>query len=164
MHTFRRYYLWLPVFVIVYASISGGVLIARWHDNINELYPFAPWTLFCFTPNEEVEYDIRIVELDGQPLPEPRFFQQYVTLPDASKITAYGIIQEMGFLAASDNQTGVQKQQQLFAANFWQPTYQRVRYELVRRRYDVLERKQSGYVREMETIGQFEYKSGDPGS
>ena len=159
MRSYRLSIYSLMLFAAGYPLLTGSVLVARWNSGNYEIYPFAPWTLFCFVPNQEVDYAVRLREIDGRALDPPPFLEDYSELTDAQKSVGHAIIQEMGRFAAAgdDRELGVQRQ--LLEQSFLSPFGREVRYEIVRRTYDVLDRWNSGVCRSVEPVNQFMYRA-----
>jgi hypothetical protein len=51
MRAYRYSIYGVIVFAVAYPLIAGTVLVRDWDTGIGEIYPIAPWTLFCFVPN-----------------------------------------------------------------------------------------------------------------
>ena len=168
MRAYRRSFLYLAAFAVVYPLISGSVLLARRDHAIAEIYPFAPWTLFCFTPNDETDFGVRILEVDGHTLDSALFFEEQTELSQANRITAYAAIQSLG--QAASRGEDIERERRFFETNFLgsrnleEQRQSHLRYELVRRRFDVLERCRSGKFRETTRVAEWVYVAGGPGA
>ena len=162
MQRYRHGDLWLVLFVVAYPTIAGGVHVLQRDQEINEIYPIAPWALFCFTPNDEVDYGIRLLAIDGRTLKKPIYFEDHIALPDANKIIAYAAIQQMGHVADQALADELAQGRERFERNYWLSTHQQVQYELVKRRFDVLERHHEGTFREESVLGNFVFTAEGP--
>ena len=159
MQAYRLRIFWLALFVIAYPAVSGTTLIACRECQFAEIYPIAPWTLFCFIPNVETDYAVRILEVDGEPLPQVRYFEDYVDLPDARKIVAHVTIQELGRLAHGGKDFSTL--QHHFEQSFLRSIHRQVRYELVERQFDVLERYKFGFYHREKSLNELNYESSE---
>lgn len=106
-----------------------------------ERFPFFKWSLFSVVPDPvEVDFGIRVVEVGGRPVTPPRYLEvaSGLGLPPHT-IDAVTLAQELGE-ATTDGRTGdADAARALLESRFLAgPTS--VRYELVRRSFDVLER------------------------
>ncbi|MEX2315980.1 MAG: hypothetical protein WD669_02440 [Pirellulales bacterium] len=159
MRAYRLYIFGVVLFSIAYPLVSGSVLVMQWDGGVGEIYPFAPWTLFCFVPNQEVDFAVRIRAVDGRPLDPPPFFEEFATNAESQMTVGYAIVQEMGRFAEDASSAAFRKQRGLFERTFLQPVAKKVEYEIVRREFDVLERWQSRRFKKIELLGELVYEA-----
>lgn len=164
MRTYRYSMLAVLIFAVAYPLVSGSVLTLRWGSTIDEIYPITPWTLFCFTPNDEADYAVRLTAVDGQPLEPPTFFDDFVELTENERLAAYVLVQEMGRLAGETERSAFATARRVFERSFLRPLARQVRYDLVRREFDVLERWKTGRYENVGAIEEFVYENGGGGT
>ena len=121
------------VFLLVYGVIIG---IA---SRSQETFPFFSWDLFSRVPDEGADYTVRINEAAGMPGPLPVYFEDANLQLGAQEIQGYRALQAMG----KSLEEGDDMRSTVLRENF-ESTYlsrlSRVRYELVRRTYDIRKR------------------------
>jgi hypothetical protein len=159
MRAYRISVLGIVLFAAVYPAISGGVLVRDWHGGVGEIYPFAPWALFCFVPNYESDFAVRIRAIDGRQLDQPPYFEQLPGFDEHQKTIGRGVIEGMGSLAGDQASPAFAEQRRLFERNYLAPLGDDVRYELVRREYDVLERWKTGAFQTNEPVAALVYRA-----
>jgi hypothetical protein len=164
MRSHRRIIPILIIFSIAYPLVSGGVLLSRWDGGIGEIYPIAPWTLFCFVPNREIEYAVRLREANGRALGEAEYFENCGSFAESQKTVGVAIVQEMGRWASDPNSTEFREQRSLFEKSFLLPVARHVRYELVRREFDVLERWRTGRCEKVDVVAKFVFDASEEGT
>jgi hypothetical protein len=157
MRTYRLSIYAMVAFALIYPTIAGGVLIFGRSFGIEEVYPFAPWALFCFVPNEEVDYAIHIHSVNGEQLDPPQPYDEYLKLNPTQELAAYAMVQRMAQFALDDTDAQLQSQIQQFEDSFLHPHIETAKYQLIRRKYDVLERWKSGQC-EHEEICEFSFE------
>jgi hypothetical protein len=108
--------------------------------NSTEIFPFFNWELFSRVPPAEREsYSIRLVAVNGQAI-EPVYFEKarrYLSttaIPDAATL-----LQRIGLSVARGDDARADSQRRLFESRFLAELHS-AQYELVRRRYSVLDR------------------------
>jgi len=142
----------LVVFLIAYPLISGTVLAIRWSKTANEIYPFFSWALFCFVPGETSDLGIRVTAIDGEPLDPPRFVEESTDdFPEAKRAVTYLTIQKI----KTDSTQAVDPSRVLIEKNVLLRDHKQVDYELVKRRYDCLERHRDGTFRALDVIDRY---------
>jgi hypothetical protein len=147
----------VAVFSLAYPLVAACVLVRDWNSGVGEIYPIAPWALFCFVPNYEVDFGIRLLAINGSELKEQPYFEQLPNFSAVQKTVGSGIIHDMGVLASSDDGPRFETQRSLFERNFLSAVSQHVRYELVRREYDVLARWRTGAFHKIEPVTVLDY-------
>jgi hypothetical protein len=153
---YRRYRITqaaLPAFLIAY------ILIASWHERVSgqgEIFPFASWSLFSFVPNISHDFSIRVLSLNGSALTPPVFFEDSTALfESASKHGARVLIDLLGQALAQGEVAEAERIRDRFE-HLCMPGMTAVRYELVARVYDPLERFRTGRLRAVRTVRTFE--------
>ena len=127
--------------VVVFLAAYGGLLLLRGPREPEQIYPVSRWELFSRVPERERDsYSIRFVEVDGRVLDEPVYFEDADEfIRNTQSPTAYAVLQDLGrslergaLLQAAHHQALIETAhlQQLTSA----------RYEVVRRRFDILDR------------------------
>lgn len=157
MRSYRLTIVALIAFAIVYPVISGSVLIFGRSIGMDELYPFAPWALFCFVPNQEVDYGIRIHAADGQQLESPQLYEEYLGLDANQRTIGYAMIQRLGHYSTANNPQQFDAQRQQFEQSFLGPKLGTAKYELIERRYDVLDRWNTSECANIEVVQQIDF-------
>jgi hypothetical protein len=147
----------IAIFAVAYPLISGAVLVRDWDSGVGEIYPIAPWALFCFVPNQESEFAIRFRAIDGKSFDEPLYYEELADFDQHQKTLGRGIIHDMGALWDDGPPLQFAQQRRLFERNFVAPIAREARYELVRRDYDVLNRWRTGAVNHTEILASLVY-------
>ena len=146
------------IFALAYPLVSGTVLVRDWNSGVGEIYPVAPWSLFCFVPNREADFAVRLTAVDGRNFDRPPFFEELDAFDEHQKTVARGIIDAMGSLAADgDELAAFEEQRRLFERNFLVRIAPEERYELVRREYDVLQRWRTRVFQHVELLASLEF-------
>ena len=133
---------------ILYVLIAGGGLVRAGYGGPNEVFPFFAWDLFSVVPNEVDDYGVRVRELDHQPLSPPRFFEELPDVAQAFSTVDYVIVQQLGAAQQRGDAVRQGQLQRLLLDNLLGRGKQ-ARLELVRRRFDVLERYRTGHFRKL---------------
>jgi hypothetical protein len=149
------------LFAVLYPLIAATVLVKDWHHGVGEIYPIAPWTLFCFVPNQESDFAVRLTSIDGQSSAPAPYFESLTQFNENQKIPAVSIIRDMGALSGNIESEAFARQRRMFEHNYLRWLGREVRYELVRREYDVLNRWRTGDFQRVETIASFHYQADD---
>ncbi len=140
-----RSYLRLKMFLAAFTSmifIMGYATLARAPSY--EIFPFYSWVMFALTPQEEEDYAVKISVVEGVPLDVPVVFQEAGELVhSAESIAVYQRIQRMG-KAWEKGDTGC-GDRAIFEREYFR---KRVSYDLVKRRFDPIERWKSGRFEE----------------
>ena len=123
----------------------------------DEFFPFASWSLFSKVPNEVRDYTVRIVAVNGQTLDRPVDFENSRELfgPAAASHGARMIIQRIGEAANRADASATTRARASFESLHLRE-HRPVRYELVERRYDPIERWRDGKFRSTRTMGTFQ--------
>jgi hypothetical protein len=126
------------------------VLVVNGPRSSIEAFPVSRWELFSMVPpRENTSYGVRLVEVDGVVLDPPRYFEESRDLfrsarsPDVPVLVA-----RWGRHAEAGRESDAEAARRLFESRFLADAGT-VRYELVLRRYDIVERVECGcYVSE----------------
>ncbi len=151
----RLYRGFLPAFLASYAV--GGFMT---HGSLGgrEIFPVFSWALYSDAPRLEVQYTVRLLEVDGRALGNGR---DLMSMPGFHRSPDYwsdaGVVQNLGAALDEGDEERARALRRLVEANVLPG--QRVRYELVKRTFDPLERRASGAFRE---TGLGEFVKDDP--
>ena len=136
---------WLAVGLLaVYAIFLGrGLQAFSQERSAAEVFPFFVWELFSRVPRQQqVDYAVRLVEMDGTLLAEPTYFESS-TLPAHQSAPAQGMIGVIGWAHVAGDEARVDRYRQIWESRYLQPLTSAT-YELVEREYDVDERHECG--------------------
>ena len=128
---FRRF---AAVLLIGHFLIAPIMKIDGWPRT----YPIDSWSLFSKVPNTITDYSIRIVELNGVALSHPIWFEQGTSKHSHSH-SARSVTLLMGEALSKGDEREADRLRNVFQSNFVSDL-PGARFELVRRRYEVLER------------------------
>lgn len=137
MSVSNRFGLIGAVFLVFY----GGVLL--WHGPTRspEAFPFFSWSLFSDVPAaQQTDYSIRFTSVDGVELDQPLFLEESKEfLPTANAPQAYQVAQQLGRAVDRDQILRSASSKELLDSQ-WLDSLREADYEIVRRRFDILER------------------------
>jgi len=149
------YRVFLPLFLAFYGV--GGLLTHSRFGGL-DLYPLFAWGLYADAPPSETQYTARLLAIDGRALPEPidvmgtpDFHRAPDYWSDAGVLTRFGAALEAGDAA----EAGALRRQ--FEANVLRDD--RVRYEVLKRTYNPLRRRETGAWDEVR-LGAFDKDTG----
>ena len=147
-------------FFLALAAIYLVISITRQGLGYSEIFPFSSWSLFSKVPNEVRDYTIRIVEADGRALDRPVDFEDAKEIFGSVAIShgARMSIQRMGVAAERGDSAGAARVR-AYLESLYLREHRPVRYEVVARRYDPLERWREGKFRSVRVVATFEAKS-----
>ena len=138
------YRVFLPLFLVSYCA-AGFLTHSQFGGR--EVFPVFSWGLYADASRTEVQYTARVIEIDGQPLETavdlldtPAFHRAPDYWRDVGVMTRFGAALDEGDRAGAD------ALRRLFEANVLPGSS--VRYEMVKRTYNPLERRASGALRE----------------
>lgn len=124
----------------------------------SEIFPFASWSLFSLVPNETSDFSLRVLELDGRALDPPPYLEDaWAILPQAANHVARNAVDRLGRAVVADDEAGAAATRRTLESLHLGS--HRIVYELVRRRYDPLERWRTGRIRHAEALAA--YRAGD---
>lgn len=132
--------------------VYGAVIVVRGPASGHELFPVFKWELFSkVPPREQTSYGVRLLEVDGEVLDEPIYFEKASHLfrstrsPDVPTL-----VRRWSQQVAAGNFEESIRSQMVFEARFLES--RDVRYQLVRRTYDIVERVECGCFLSEEVI------------
>lgn len=139
-------------------AVYSAVLLWTGPTSITETFPVFNWQLFSKVPHPvSTSYGVRILEVDGVPLDPPRYFEEAGDLfPNAKAPEAPTAAKAWGQHVQAGRLPEAAYVEELYEARFFSAV-ESVRYELVVRRYDVVERVECSCFLSEEVIGEFEY-------
>lgn len=129
---------WLAVGLLaVYSILLGRSLYGfsqeRWTP---EVFPFFVWELFSRVPQDhQVDYAVRLVEMDGTALAEPTYFERS-TLPLHQAGPAQAMLGVIGRAYEGGDQDRLDRYREIWESRYLEPLTTAT-YELVRREYTV---------------------------
>jgi hypothetical protein len=126
-------------FLVLY----GSVLAWNGPADADEAFPFFNWSLFSEMPDPiATDYSIRFTRVDGEDLAEPVYFEDAAEFVNTTgSPEAYQTIQRLGSALAGDRILQVAENQDRLELAFLAGLSQ-ADYEVVRRRFDILERRE----------------------
>lgn len=147
-----RLHLILPLVVI----LAYTAVLATRGPTGPERFPVFKWELFSrIPPRVRDAYTIRIVEAKGRPLPEPVRFEQAVGIVSGPKSpVAYQVIQQFGRATEGGRILQADDARRRLEDQFLRDTGPG-RYQLVKVRFDLLERIDCDCVISEKVIGEF---------
>lgn len=129
----------------------AGILAAA-RPPTYEVFPFFCWFLFPIAPNVEERYALRVAELGGARVVPPTWLEELDVLDDPWAMDAHWTIQALGRAVEAGRSDDVRTLRRRLEAHFL-PTP--ARYELVRIRFEVLERWREGRLRQTIPVARF---------
>ncbi len=125
---------WLVRTVLVFLALYG--LLAVGTRN-HEKFPFFAWDLFSSVPTaHSADYSARLIAADGYSRRLPVYFEQSGVTAGAQEIQGYTALQAFGKAIRSGDKTRTATLRRSFEATYF-PGLTRVRYEIVRRTFDI---------------------------
>jgi len=118
-----------------------GIMVQNGPRNGVERFPFFRWELFSRIPTREREsYSIRLTEVNGKALKAPVYFEDADGLvAERRSPSAYQTLQQLGRFTDAKDEMRAAFARQVLETRFM-PEITEGRYEVVRRRFDILER------------------------
>ena len=115
-----------------------------------QVLPFSSWSLFSkHPPREKTDYGIRFTSIDGRPQDPPVYFES-AGLQESESPPAYELIQDLGGHVERDEVLRADAVWTTFASRFL-PDVRTAEVEVVRRTYDILDRRRCDCF-EVETV------------
>lgn len=131
------------IVVATLAVMAGylGMLAIDVAGHRDEALPFFTWSLFSQVPDrEQVHYSLRLVDVDGTRLDPPRYFDEASDLVAAAQLSeANELVQAVGLRLDAGEDAEAEELLVLFESRFLNE-FDEATYEVVRRRYDVVDR------------------------
>ena len=156
MRIYRASILCVLLFAVAYPVVSGGVLATSRRTSVIEIYPIAPWSLFCFIPNRESDFGVQLHTVDGNMIDDATYFNEHAELSEKERIIAYNVVQRMGAFHDAEDSTALYERREFFERSVLAQAAGIVSYELVRRDFDVLERWKTGECDRVESLVEFQ--------
>ena len=120
-----------------------------------EVFPFASWSLFSLVPNQTHDFSLRILEVDGRKLARPVYFEQAGELFDAARSNgARMCIQRLGRALQKHDQPAADEER-CNVEQIHLRGHARVRYEVVARSYDAIQRFRDGRIDAQSVVATF---------
>ncbi len=143
----------LTVAVLV---VYSGVLLWVGPQSHEEKFPFFKWQLFSKVPSAvNTSYGVRLLEVDGRPLDPPRYFEQSRDIfGTARSPEAVNLLRSWGGHIEAYRPLRAESSRELFEGRYLQSA-QSVRYQVVKRRYDIIERVECDCFLSEEVIGEY---------
>lgn len=144
------------LFLVGYSALIGYRHVAGLrHDE--ELFPFFGWSLFSKVPGPElVDFGVRLTAIRGEPLPEPLYYENasgHVAFPHAPDI--HVLVGQLGRRLTSGDLGATAYVRKVLEDRFLDG-HDHTTYEIVRRRYDALERLRCTCYLEETVVASFE--------
>lgn len=152
----RRTTIHLALTVAVLVVYSGVLLWVGPTSHV-EQFPFFKWQLFSKVPSEiNTSYGVRLLEVDGQELDPPRYFEKSDDLfgNRARSPEAATLLKSWGGHLEAFRPLRAEASRELFETRFLQSATT-VHYEVVKRRYDIIERVECDCFVSEEVIGEY---------
>jgi hypothetical protein len=133
-----------------------GVLVVNGPRNATEVLPFFNWSLFSRVPApDQVHYSVRLLEIDGAALDPPVFFDEASDLlPGAQAPEANELLQHLGRSLEAGDEAAVADARAALESRFLNGLDSAV-YEVVRRRYDIVDRLECDCYLEETSLREF---------
>lgn len=154
MKAYRNLKVFIASFLVFYAGL--GVFARVVLGPPGEIFPVFTWCLFCRVPNEVHDYALRILAVGSEKLePTPYFQDAGQWFQKSGSIDAYYSIQEFGAAVLTGNRDRIEE-----VRRFLEPLYleglHAVRYEVVERSFNPMDRWKYGTFKSVRSLGVFE--------
>ena len=142
---------------VAFVAIYLGLILVRGPEEPDQIYPVSRWELFSrVPPRERDSFSIRFVEVDGRVLDEPVYFEKAdAFIANTQSPTAYAVLQDLGRSVEDGAVLRTARYQELLETASMQ-TISTARYEVVRRRFDILDRLECDCFLEETVLGELE--------
>ena len=158
MATYRRLERTVLALFVVYVLAALYEQFGMGGGDREQLFPLASWSLFSKVPAEISDYDVRVLELDGEPFASPQTAQNVGDrLPALATIDAYRLIQALG-RAVRKNESDAVAQTRRTLEGIYLRGAEPFRYDIVYRTYDPMLYWRDGTVR-VQTVGRFDSRT-----
>jgi len=139
-------------------AVYSGVLWWNGPTSNHEMFPVFNWQLFSKVPPAvNTSYGIRVLEVDGEAVDPPRYFEESKDIfPHAKSPEAATLIRAFGGHLEAGRMPEVAFVREVLESRYFEP-HTSVRYQVVRRRYHVLERVECECYLAEEVMDEFEY-------
>jgi hypothetical protein len=150
----------LRIVAATVAVMAGylGVLVVNGPRNADEALPFFNWSLFSRVPAREgTHYSIRLVEVDGSELDEPVYFDEASDIVSTSGLPeASTVMQDLGRAMEDGDEAAVDAARERLESRFL-AELDSATYEVVRRRFDIVERLDCSCYLEETVLGELSF-------
>lgn len=146
----RRYNRFLLVLTAVYL---GFVIERERISGSEERYPFASWSLFSKVPGVVDDHGLLLISINGRQLEPPVMFEESGRwFWAAGHHAAYCAILDFGSAVAQENEPEMERRRRLVERLYLGGGKASVEYQLVRRRWDPMQRWRGGDFIELEVL------------
>lgn len=154
MKQYRRTQISILICLILYPIIALSTIGLPQR----ELFPFFSWELFSYIPADTItSYGIRFSSANSAPLEQPIYFEEAKHLtPHADSVDAFVTIQTLGNAIAQNEPEKITATRHLMQSTYF-GDLTAAEYEIVRRRFDLLERWQHNRYLEEEALATFTF-------
>lgn len=153
MRSYRRLQAAIAALIVAYVVVSTAIKVG---PGPSEIFPVFSWSLFSHVPNLRHDYGLLILAVDGRGDDPPRYIEETRgVFPRAHRAVRARNIQELG-RAASENDWVRARDIRRFIEPLYLGERRLVRYAIVRRAYDPLERWKRGTFLSEERVSVFE--------
>lgn len=129
------------VFVAVYFVVAVAGLQMRGESNRYEYFPFSAWPLFCITPTgDRPDYGVRFREGTRWT------YLEESELPHAHSIEAYHLLQAIGRAGVKRDRERQNRLVRQLRGRYLRGLPEGTQVQVVRRRFDPLERYRTGVI------------------
>ncbi len=126
---------WLVRVVLVFCVVYGAIAI---QDRGHEKFPFFAWDLFSTVPKQHnADYSVRILQADGLRVPLPVYFEQTQLYQPLKEGQGYHALQLLGQVTAKGDALRAAILRKRFEQTYLSNVLSHVRYQLVRRIFDI---------------------------
>lgn len=152
MKAYRNYQKFVVIFLALYLVIGYGFKLTQ----DREIFPIFSWSLFTNVPNQINDYGIRIVAIDGQELDTPFYYEEGKdTFIDYDSAQAYFNFRDFGRALTAGNTERVEEIRGYLESLYLEEAGQ-IRYEVVARSWDAVDRWNGGGFLTEEVIAVYE--------
>ena len=149
---------------VLLAAAGIYILIALTRHSVpqrEEIFPFASWSLFSKVPNEIHDYGLRVLEMDGRVMNPPIDYEaSYPRFTSSDPHMARACIQQLGQAVKSRDAAEVARVR-TYLESLHLRGHKQVKYELLDRRWDPLERWNEKKFRSLKVMATFQSGQGD---
>jgi hypothetical protein len=149
------------VWAVFVAYVLAGLYcqLAMGGGDRKQVFPAASWALFARVPQEITDYEVRMLELNGERLASGHYAEHTGDrLPALATIDAYRLIQQLGRALQKDDRDAIARARRALEGIYLRGAAP-FRYEVVRRTYDPLERSHGGDFRAARTLQAFDSRA-----
>lgn len=159
MQSYRRLERTVVALLSCYVIMSFAIefrIAGAGHDKV---FPLSAWSLFAKVRSRMSDYQVRVLELDGERLDPPRFSDECPDrLPALATLDAQELIGTLAHAVIAGDRTTERRARRVLEGVYFNDVGH-LRYELVHRTYNPLDRWQHGTFLAIEPIRQFDSRS-----